>query len=56
MTVGELIEELRGIPLDKLIVFRHTREDVPDSYETVDVYWEGDEAFFDIHSEDDDEN
>ena len=55
MTVRELISELEVLPGDKLVVFRHTRDDVPDDYETVDCHWDGDEAFIDIHSESDDE-
>lgn len=55
MTVSELIKELEALPPDALIVFRHTRDDVPDDYETVDCFYEGGEAFVDIHSGDDDE-
>ncbi len=55
MTVEELIEELKALPPTALVVFRHTRDDVPDDYETVDCYYEGGEAFIDIHSCDDDE-
>lgn len=55
MTVRELITELSALPPDALIVFRHTRDDVPDDYETVDCFYEGGEAFIDIHSGDDDE-
>lgn len=55
MTVRELISELEALPPDKLVVFRHTRDDVPSDYETVDCWWDGDEAFVDIHTEDDDE-
>ncbi len=55
MTVQELITELQALPPDALIVFRHTRDDAPDDYETVDCWhWEG-EAFIDIHSGEDDE-
>lgn len=38
MTVRELIAELEALPLDALVVFRHTRDDVPDDYETVDCF------------------
>ena len=55
MTVAELIEELRAVPQDAFIVFRHTREDVPDDYETVDVFYDKGEVFIDIHSGEDDE-
>lgn len=55
MTVRELITELEALPGDALVVFRHTRDDAPDEYETVDChYWEG-EAFVDIHSGADDD-
>lgn len=53
MTVRELISELEAIPGDKLVVFRHSKDDAPDDYETVDCWWDGDEAFIDIHSGDD---
>jgi hypothetical protein len=55
MTVQELIEELKALPPDALVVFRHTRNDVPDDYETVDCYYDRGEAFIDIHSGDDDD-
>lgn len=55
MTVKELISELEALPPDKLVVFRHTRDDAPDDYETVDCHWDGDEAFIDIHGGEDDE-
>lgn len=55
MTVEELIAELKALPPDKLVVFRHTRDDVPEDYETVDCHWDGDEAFIDIHSAGEDE-
>lgn len=55
MTVEELIEELRALPPTALVVFRHTRDDVPDEYETVDCYYDGGEAFIDIHAPDDDD-
>ncbi len=54
MTVRELISELEALPGDKIVVFRHTRDDAPDDYETVDCWWVGDEAFIDIHSADED--
>ncbi len=55
MTVRELITELQALPPDDLVVFRHTRDDAPDDYETVDCHsWEG-EAFIDIHSADEDD-
>lgn len=50
MTVQELITELQALPPDLPIVFRHTRDDVPDDYETVDCFVDGEEAFIDIHS------
>ncbi len=53
MTVAELVAELLVLPQDKLVVFRHTRDDAPEDYETVDCWWDGDEAFIDIHSGDD---
>ena len=55
MTVRELISELQALPPDASIVFRHTRDDVPGDYETVDCFYDGSEAFIDIHSGDDDE-
>ena len=55
MTVKELIAELQALPPDALVVFRHTRDDVPADYETVDCWVDGDEAFIDIHSGADDE-
>lgn len=56
MTVEELIEELKALPPTALVVFRHTRSDVPDDYYTVDCHYDGGEAFIDIHSENDDED
>lgn len=50
MTVAELIEELKAVPPDCQVVFRHTRNDVRDDYETVDVFHHDGEAFIDIHS------
>ena len=55
MTVAELITELQALPPDAMVVFRHTRDDVPDDYMTVDCFYEGGEAFIDIHSESDDD-
>jgi hypothetical protein len=55
VTVRELISELEALPSDALVVFRHTRDDAPDDYETVDCWHDNGEAFIDIHSEDDDE-
>lgn len=56
MTVRELITELEALSGDALVVFRPTRDDAPDDYETVDChYWDGD-AFIDIHSSDDDDD
>ena len=55
MTVTELIEELKALPPDAIVVFRHNRDDVPDAYETIDVFYEKGEAFIDIHSGADDE-
>lgn len=55
MTVRELITELEALPPDKLVVFRHRKDDAPDDYETVDCWWEDDEAFIDIHSADEDD-
>lgn len=56
MTVEELIAELRGLPPTAMLVFRHTRDDIPDDYDTVDVFYDSGEVFIDIHSEDDDED
>lgn len=53
MTVRELITELEALPPDLPIVFRHTRDDVSDEYETVDCFHDDGEAFLDIHSGDD---
>lgn len=53
MTVKELITELEALPPDLPIVFRHTRDDVPDDYETVDCFHHDGEAFIDIHGGDD---
>ena len=50
MTVRELISELEALPPDASIVFRHTRDDVPDDYETVDCFYHEGEAYIDIHS------
>ncbi len=50
MTVQELITELEALPRDASIVFRHTRNDAPDDYETVDCHFDGGEAYIDIHS------
>lgn len=50
MTVQELISELEALPKDAPIVFRHTKDDVPDDYETVDCFYDNGEAFIDIHS------
>ena len=55
MTVRELISELQALPSDAHVVFRHTRDDVPADYETVDCFYDGGEAFIDIHSGADDE-
>jgi len=55
MTVQELITELEALPPDAAIVFRHTRDDAPDDYETVDCHYHDGEAFLDIHSGEDDE-
>lgn len=55
MTVEELIEELKALPPTAHVVFRHTRDDIPDDYETVDCFYDGGEAFIDIHSESDDD-
>lgn len=55
MTVSELISELEALPPDALIVFRHTRDDAPDDYETVDCFFHDGEAFIDIHSGEEDE-
>lgn len=49
MTVAELIEELKALPPTAYVVFRHTKDDVPDDYETVDCYYDKGEAFIDIH-------
>jgi len=56
MTVSELIAELQALPSDASIVFRHTRDDAPDDYETVDCFYHEGEAFIDIHSADDEES
>lgn len=56
MTVSELIKELEALPKDACVVFRHTRDDAPDCYETVDCHYEDGEAFVDIHSGEDDED
>lgn len=55
MTVAELIEELKAVPQDLPIVFRHDRNDVPDDYETVDVFYDRGEVFIDIHSGDEED-
>ncbi len=55
MTVEELIEQLRVVPATATVVFRHTRDDIPDDYETVDVFYDKGEVYIDIHSEDEDE-
>lgn len=55
MTVRELITELEALPSDACIVFRHTRDDIPDEYQTVDCYYDRGEAFIDIHGGEDDE-
>ena len=54
MTVRELITKLEALPADAPIVFRHTREDAPDDYETVDCWYDDGEALIDIHGSDDD--
>ncbi len=56
MTVRELIEELKAVPQDAYVVFRHTRDDVPDDYETVDVFYNRGEVFIDIHSGEDEDD
>lgn len=53
MRVIELISALQALPPDAPIVFRHTRDDAPDDYETVDCHYHDEEAFIDIHSGDD---
>ncbi len=55
MTVAQLIEELKALPPDATVVFRHTRDDIPDEYETVDCYYDAGEAYIDIHGGEDDE-
>lgn len=55
MTVEELITELQALPQTAPVIFRHTRDDVPDDYETVDVFYDRGEAFIDIHSGEEDE-
>ena len=54
MTVAELIEELKALPPDALVVFRHTRNDVPDDYTTVNCFYDKGEVFIDIPGEEDD--
>ena len=55
MTVEELLDELKQMPPDATIVFRHNRDDVPSEYTTVDVFYADGEAYIDIHDGEDDE-
>lgn len=55
MTVEDLLEMLKPLPPQAQVVFRHDRDDLPDDYEAVDVFYDRGEVFIDIHSGDEDD-